>query len=47
MRDLNVTAKEDARTLTTFASTMVKKVTSPENASTSVEKEVDSYGSGT
>ncbi len=40
---MNVTTKEDARMVPTFASTVVKKATLPENTLASVEKVVDSY----
>ena len=43
----DVSTMENARTVPTFASTIVKKVNSLENASASMEKIVDSYGSGT
>jgi len=43
----DVTTKENARTLPTIASIVVKNSTSPENTSTSVEKILDSYRSGT
>ena len=43
----DVTTKEDATTLPTFAPTVDKEVHFAGNAPTSVEKEVDSYGSGT
>ena len=46
VRDV-VTIEENIGMVPTTASTVVKKVTSPENALTSMEKEVDSYRSGT